>query len=452
MKQTVKIWIIRLIIIGVISVGLYKWGIPLYKHYLTPPDKNLKVPTAKAKEGKFKVSFTQNGTLDAKVSVPVLSSIRGKIIKLVDEGVNVKVGDLIAQLDTEDAERDVRNGKLKYENTVAEVKRIKNELELLKEQNKTEVLQVQTKLDFDKAELDRVKERRDRKLSLAKEKIVAGDDVEAAEADVRAKALVVQKGEMDLEMKRKAVAASENQSAEDLKTLEAVSSLAKDELDDIELKVKKAIITAPAAGMVVLTKVRDDTAGGRRAIREGDNVNPRRSICQLPDLSSMLIRVQVSEATSPRVFIGMPVLFKLEAVQNKLFHGIVSNVASLATTEDPRTGTASTTGVRTFTVTVDITEKDPKTLKPGMTAEVEFLEKSIDKAIYIPKSAIIEKNGFMTVYKKVGKSFINVNVETGSYNDTSVCILKGVNKGDVVALRDPTQNEVEDITSLGSGK
>lgn len=451
MKESSRIWIIRAVIIIILGGAAYKWGIPLYKHYLISPDKSLKIPTAKAKEGEFKVSFHANGALEAKVSVPVLSSIRGKIIKLVDEGVNVKAGDIIAQLDTEETERTVRNEKLKYENTVAEVKRIRNQLELLKEENKTQIQQVQVKLDFDTAELNRVKERRDHKLSLAKEKIVAGDDVEAAEAQVRAKELVVKNGELSLEMKRKEVASKENQNEVDLKTLQFVSDMAKAELDDAELKINKAIIRAPAAGMVVLAKVRDDAAGGRRPIREGDNVSPRRSLCQLPDLSSMLIKVQVSESTSPRVFLGMPVLFKLEAIQNKVYHGNVINVASLATLEDPRTGTASATGSKTFTVTIEIKEKDPSKLKPGMTAEVEFLEKSIDKAVYVPKSAIIEKNGLMTVYKKIKGSYVNVPVETGSYNDTSVCIIKGIKKGDTVALRDPTRNEDEEILSLGSG-
>ncbi|MHB1458678.1 MAG: efflux RND transporter periplasmic adaptor subunit [Armatimonadota bacterium] len=452
MKQSVKIWIIRFIIIGIIAGSAYQWGIPLYKHYLTPPDKNLKVPTAVAKEGVFKVSFHVNGTLEAKVSVPVRSTMRGKIIKLVDEGAFVKAGDLIARLDTEETERTVRNEKLKYENMMAELNRIKGQLEILKEQNKTELVRVQTRLDFDKAELNRVTERRDRKLSLAREKIIASDEVESAERDVRAKQLIVTKGEMNLEMKRKEVLARENQTIEDMKNVEIVSNMAKTELEEAEAKMKKAVILAPAAGMVVLTKVRDDAAGGRRAIREGDNVSPRRSICNLPDLSTMLIKVQVSEATSPRVFVDMPVLFKLEAVLNKVFHGVVSNIANLATIEDPRTGTVRTTGARTFTVTVAITEKDPKTLKPGMTADVEFLEKSIDKAVYVPKNAIIEKNGITTVFKKDGKSFVNVPVETGSFNDTSVCIMKGVKKNDVVALRDPTRNEEEEITSLGTGE
>lgn len=451
MKVSARIWIIRLIVIGVIAGGIYQWGIPLYKHYLTPPDKNINVPTTIVKEGDFKVSFHQNGTLEAKVSVPVRSSMRGKIIKLIDEGVFVKAGDQIARLDTEETERTVRNEKLKYENMMAELNRIKGQLEILREQNKTELVRVQTRLDFDIAELNRVAERRDRKLSLAKEKIIASDEVEAAEREVRAKQLVVTNGEMNLEMKRKEVLARENQTIEDMKNVEIVSNMAKAELEEAESKMKRAVILAPAAGMVVLTKVRDDSAGGRRAIREGDNISPRRAICDLPDLSSMLIKAQVSEATSPRVFIDMPVLFKLEAVGNKTFNGVVTNVASLATIEDPRTGTVNKTGNKTFTVTIAITEKDPKVLKPGMTADVEFLEKSIDKAIFIPKAAIIEKNGLMTVYKKTGKSFVNVPVETGSFNDTSVCILKGVEKGDVVALRDPTRNEEEELTSLGTG-
>ncbi|MHB1455448.1 MAG: efflux RND transporter periplasmic adaptor subunit [Armatimonadota bacterium] len=451
MKESTKIWIIRLIIVGLLSGVAYQWGIPLYRRYLTSSEKHIEIKTMKVKEGAFKVSFHQNGTLEARVSVPVLSEIGGKIIKLVDEGVNVKAGELIAQLDTENTKKEVQDAKLKYENYLAQIKQFENQLNIYREQNKSLITQAQLQLDYDNSELNRVKERRDRKKSLADDKIIARDDVEVVDKVVRAKELTVKIGEMNLEIRGKEAASNEYLIVSYLDTLRSISDIVKMEFDNAEMKMKKSVITAPAAGMVILAQVRGDSGGGQRVIREGDDVSPRNSICQLPDLSTMLIKAQVSESTSPRVLIGMPVLFKLEGVQNKIFHGVVTGIASLATTEDPRTGTARTTGTKTFTVTITIAEKGDRTLKPGMTADAEFLEKSINKAVYIPKSSIIEKNGTTTVFKRIGKSFVNVQVETGIVNDTSVCITKGLKKGDIIALSDPTRNEEEEILSLGSG-
>ncbi|MHB0997645.1 MAG: efflux RND transporter periplasmic adaptor subunit [Armatimonadota bacterium] len=450
MKVSAKIWIIRLVIVGLLSGAVYQWGIPLYKRYLATPDKGPDIRTAKAKEGPFKVSFHQNGALEAKVSVPVLSSIRGKIIKLVDEGSIVKTGDTIAQLDTEGIKKEIRDAKLKLENYLAEIKRYENQLNIFREQNKSLITQAQMQLDYDNSELDLARQRRDRKKALADDKIIAREDVEALERILRDKELNVRIGQMNLELKRKEAVSNENQIMSYLETFNSYSTLIKAELNHSEMQLKKAMITAPVSGMVILAQMRDNSIGRQRPIRAGDDVNPQNSICEIPDLSSMLVKAQVSEFASPRVLTGMKVLLKFEAVQNRIFHGEVTNIANLATTEDPRTGMTNASGAKTLAVMIAITDKDTRSLKPGMTADVEFLEKSIDRAIYIPKVAIIEKNGMTTVFKRIGKSFVNVPVETGSVSDTSVCITSGIKKGDIIALRDPTSID-EEISSLGTG-
>lgn len=430
-----------MIIIGAITGAVYQWGIPLYTRYLTKPDNAASIMTAKAKEGTFKVSFHQNGTLEAKVSVPVISSIRGKVIKLVHEGTMVNSGDLIAQLDTQNIEKDIRDAKLKLENYLTDIKRYESQLGMYREQNKSLIAQAQMQLDYDNSELDRVKQRRDRKKALADDKIIARDDVEPLESDVRAKELNVRVGEMNLEFKRKQAVSNEEQIKSYLASLEKYSVMIKSELNNAEMQLKKAMITAPASGMVILAQVRDNSMGRQRPIRQGDDVNPLSSICEIPDLSTMLVKAQVSEFVSPRVLIGMKVLLKFEAVENRIFHGEVANIANLATTEDPRTGAANASDARTLTVTIKVTDKNTRSLKPGMTADVEFLEKSIERAVYIPKVAIIEKNGMTTVFKKFGETFVNIPVKTGSVNNTSVCITKGIRKGDIVALSDPYEEE-----------
>ncbi|MHB0998089.1 MAG: efflux RND transporter periplasmic adaptor subunit [Armatimonadota bacterium] len=451
MNTAINIWSIRVVLLILAASSIYKWGIPAYTKYLKPEKTSLNIPTTVVKKGDFKVSFHQNGTLEAKISVPVLSSIRGKLIDLADEGLYVKAGTKIAELDTEDIERDIRNAKLKYENSQADVKRVQADFELFKEQNRTDITRVQTTLDFSKAELDQVRERRDRKLKLVKEKLIAAVEVEQLDSLVREKELNVKTDEMKLILKQKEVQAAESQKASDIRASEYRSNMSKSDLEDAEYRMKEAIIKAPADGTVILSKVRDEGGNGRRTIREGDNVSPRRTICQLPDLRTMQIKVPVTESSLPRVTLDMPVLITLEAENNKKYHGIVSKIANLATEEDPRTGNSNPSGLRNFTVTVMINESDPKTLKPGMTADVEFLEKSIDNAIYVPIKAVFEKQGKTCVYIKSDDKFMNVPVETGANNGSFVCIVEGLKKGDVVALRDPESIVYED-TPKSKGK
>lgn len=451
MKEQIKIWTTRVITLVIIVAVVYKWGIPIYKQYFTPKKTSIFIPTATVKEGQFTVSFHEIGTLDAKNSVPVISAINGKVITLVDEGKVVKAGDKIAELDTTDLERDLRTQKLNYENTLADVKRVQAELDLLKEQNKTDVKQSETTLEYNKAELARAKERRDKKVALAKEKLVAGSEVDNAELEVRSKELEVQTGEMALSLKTKEVQAKESQKNADVSNKLFVSNMAKFSLDDVERRMKKAVIVAPAGGMVVLTKVWDG-GNGQRSLKEGDNVNPQQTICQLPDLNNMLVKVQVGESDAPKVLLGMPTIIKLEAVPQRVFHGVIQDIASLATQGDPFSGSGGPPGRKNFTVTIAIKETDPKILKPGMTADVEFVEKTLGNSIYVPIESVIEKGLKTYIYVKHGGKYDRTPVVTGIHNDNFICITKGIYKGDVIALRDPTRIAEEEIADTGSTK
>ncbi|MHB1458684.1 MAG: efflux RND transporter periplasmic adaptor subunit [Armatimonadota bacterium] len=451
MKEQIKVWATRVITLVIIVAVVYKWGIPIYKQYFVKKETVVFIPTATAKEGQFTVSFHEIGTLDAKNSTPVISGINGKVITLVEEGKVVKAGDRIAELDTTDLERDLRTQKLNYENTQADVKRVQAELELLKEQNKTDVKQSETTLEFNKAELARAKERRDKKVALAKEKLVAGSEVDQAELEVRSKELEVQTGEMALSLKTKEVQAKESQKNADVSNKVFVSSMAKFNLDDVERRMKKAVITAPAGGMVVLTKVWDG-GSGQRSLKEGDNVNPQQTICQLPDLNNMLVKVQVGESDAPKVLLGMPTLIKLEAVPKRLFHGVVEDIASLATQGDPFSGSGGPPGRKNFTVTIALKETDPRILKPGMTADVEFIEKTISNSIFVPIESVIEKAGKTYIYKKRGNEYDRILVVTGTHNDNFICITKGIKKGDVIALRDPNRVAEEEAADAGKKK
>ncbi|MHB0998841.1 MAG: efflux RND transporter periplasmic adaptor subunit [Armatimonadota bacterium] len=444
MKQ-IKLWGTRVLIMALIGVSVYKWGIPLYKQYFVQKKTEIFIPVAKAREGQFTVSFHEIGTLDAEKSVPVISSINGKLITLVEEGKVIAAGDRIAELDTTDLERDVRNQKLDYENSLADVKRVQAELDILKEQNKTEVLASEARLEFNKSEYQRAIERRDKKKVLADEKLVARSEVDQAELEVRSKELEVKTGEMNLDLKKKEVQSKEQQKMADVSNRTFISNMKKFSLDDVERKVKNALITAPAPGMVVLTKVWDG-GSGRRPIKEGDNVNPQQTICQLPDLTSMLVQVQVGESDAPKVLLGMPTLIRLEAVPKRIFHGTVKDIASLATEGDPFSGSGGAPGRKNFTITIAIKEVDPKVLKPGMTADVEFICQTVDKSVFVPIESIIEDNGKTYVYIKHSNGYQRTLVEVGTHNDNFICITKGLNKDDVVALRDPTK-PIEDQES-----
>ncbi len=152
----------------------------------------------------------------------------------------------------------------------------------------------------------------------------------------------------------------------------------------------------------------------------------------------MLVKVNVGEADAPRVRVGMAVLARLEAVPNRVFHGAVKDIASLATEASPWES-GSTPGRKNFEVTIALKEADPKVLKPGMTADAEFICDSVPKAIYVPIESVIERDGKTYVYVQNGKRYERTPVVTGKSNDNFVIITKGLKAGQKIALRDPTK-------------
>lgn len=448
MKRQITLWGTRTFGIVLLVLATQHWGMPLYKQYFTPKKVAVFVPTAKVREGAFTVSFQEIGTLEAETSIPVISEITGKIISIAPEGTDVQAGAKLVEMDTTEIDKEVRNQELSYQNALADVKRAESDLELLKESNKTDIEKTQAQFDFDETELKRANNERDKQKRLADEKLIPRSRVDDAELAVRVKELAVRKGQMDLTLKDKECKAKEQQSAAQVSKVQFAASMAKVSLDDVKSRVSRAIITAPSSGMVVLGEYWRD---GRQKYKVGDMVERRQMVCQLPDLSVMQIKMKVGEADAPKVKLDQAVLIRLEAVPKKMFHGKVKSISPLATESQPWEAGA-TPGRRNFEVIITVKEADPKMIKPGMTADVEFICDTLKNTVYIPLEAVQERNGKTYCFIKEGKRFNRCQIKVGKQNDNFVCVVKGLKKGQIVALRDPTQPADDMDTKASTNK
>jgi len=452
MRRQLQIWGSRTLIVAALLLVGQRWGMPMYKQYFSPKKTSIFVPTAKVQQGTFTVSFHEIGNLEAVKSVPVNSDDDGKLISLVAEGTIVKKGDQIAEMDTSGVKRDVRNQELVVKNADADVARIQEELRMLKLSNQTELDKQQADYDYNVNELKMSEQQRDKKKRLADEKLVPRDQVDQADMDVRSKELAVKKGEKDLDLKKKDIASQEAQKQAEVNKAIFALNIQKSNLEELQSQVKSGVVTAPAAGMVVISKTWAGP-GDYRKLQAGDTLHHRQTICQLPDLSSMQATINVGESDAPRVKIGMPVIIRLEAVPGKIFHGTVREISSLATEGNAfDTSSGATPGRKNFEVSVAIKEVDPKVLKPGMTADAEFICESIKSAMSVPIESVIEQDGKTWVYVKNGHKYVKTPVVTGKYNDNFIVITKGLKKDQVVALRDPTRPmDVQEAGAAGPG-
>ncbi|MDO8684128.1 MAG: HlyD family efflux transporter periplasmic adaptor subunit [Armatimonadota bacterium] len=435
MRRHIQIWGTRFLSMALIVFAAQHWGTPLYKQYFTPKKAEAYVPTTTAKEGKFVVSFHEIGTLQAENTVAVSSEISGKIISIVSEGSTVKPGDKLVELDTTEIDRDISERMLSYRNALRELERQKGELELLKERNKTEVAQAEKQLEFDKSELARSQELYNKKKSLAEEKLLSQSEVDQAGLDVRTKQLGIEKNQMALDLKKEEVKSKEKQQQSEVDKAAFAADMAKSSLDQMHARAKHAVITASTNGMVVLGK-NWRSGAGFQAFKVGDMIERRQMVCELPDLASMQVKVNLGESDTPKIHLELPVIIHLDAIPNKIFHGTVKNISSLATEKMPWE-TGATPGKKNFEIVIAVEEIDPKSLKPGMTADVEFICDTVGRSVYVPIDVVNERDGKTFVFVKRGKRFERIQVKTGKENDNFICVTKGLSKGQIIALRDP---------------
>lgn len=449
MIQFLKSWIPRLVFIAFLIYAGNRWGIPLYKQYMTPKKVTVFVPTSGVKSGGFVDSFHEMGTVQAEKSVFVTCPINGKIITLVSDGAVVKPGVTIATLDITELEQQARTQKLNYENAKADADRAKSEVDMLKASNKTDIDQSQADLDFAKSEVDRAQKTLEKKQRLADDKLIPKSEIEDADFQLKSKQLDVRKREMTMELKKREIESKESQKDADIRNVGFRTDMAKMSYDEATKRLSSSVLKAPAGGLIVLSK--NWTPDGLRKIQPGDNLNPQQSVCEIPDLTSMEVKVAVGEGDAPKVIKGMKTRIKLEAVPNKTYSGSVKDISSLATEGRPW-DTGSTPGKKTFEVIIKVDQVDPKTLKPGMTADIEFISNQVGSALFVPIESVFEREGSTWVFVKTGSIYKKTKVKTGLQNDSYVVVTSGVSRGQTVALVDPNKASETKQSDKPNGK
>jgi multidrug efflux pump subunit AcrA (membrane-fusion protein) len=190
---------------------------------------------------------------------------------------------------------------------------------------------------------------------------------------------------------------------------------------------------------VVLTKEWRGGDGGRRVARPGDQLYPYSTLADIPDLSAMAVDCKIPERAMGAVVSGQSVVVRLDERPTQPFHGRVTGIGSVAQGVSPWDDSGFEPGTKVFTVTVELKERDPKRLLPGVNATVEIVTRRIPSAVYVAKSCVFEHGSGNVVYVRRGRSFRPVTVKVGEENETHVRVLRGLRGGEWVATSDPTR-------------
>jgi multidrug efflux pump subunit AcrA (membrane-fusion protein) len=87
---------------------------------------------------------------------------------------------------------------------------------------------------------------------------------------------------------------------------------------------------------------------------------------------------------------------------------------------------------------VKIDRTDPR-IKPGMKANARIAVSTIPNSVLVPTQALFHKNGVTVVYVEAGRKFDERTVEVGHRSGETAQILAGVQPGERVSLKNPTE-------------
>jgi len=311
-------WIVWLLIAIVIAFAMIKFGTG------NSADK-VEYKTETVQRGDLIVSVATTGTLQPTNQVEVGSELSG-IVRTVEADYNdiVKVGQVLARLDTSRLEAQVQQSKASLEAAIAKVR------------------QVQATVKEAGGSLDRLKQVGE----LSGKKLSSQHDIDAAEAALE-------------------------RSLADETSARASVSQAEANLRIVQTDLSKAVIYSPVKGMVL-----------KRSVEPGQTVA---ASLQAPvlftlaeDLTKMELRVDVDEADVDKVKKDQKATFTVDGYPDRIFTAQITQV---------RFGSKIVSGVVTYETIMNVDNSD-LSLRPGMTATANIVINKIEDSVLIPNAAL----------------------------------------------------------------
>jgi HlyD family secretion protein len=309
------------------------------------------------------------GTVDSN-QVIVSPQMQGRIQKLlVDEGTQVKAGDLIAILDPSELEAQERAAAATIASLRYKVAETQHTQESTKGSTSSDVLNAQARLQSARAQLaqaeamlQRVESDSRRTIELAKQGVASEQESVQAEANLKAQQATAQAlrdqvnaAQADLNA---AVARTHQANAAQSTVASTREQLANAEaqLKEAEVRLGYTKIYAPVSGTVSV-----------RAAREGEVLNPGSPIVTIVDLSDTWVRAAIPESDGDHIGLGDTLRVRLPG--GTVTRGKVFFKAAEADFATQRDVSRRKRDIKTIALKVRL--DNPKgAYVPGMTAEV----------------------------------------------------------------------------------
>ncbi|QUS36027.1 efflux RND transporter periplasmic adaptor subunit [Falsirhodobacter algicola] len=363
-----KLWIAALVMIAALGAGGYLW--------LKGTEEDAAPPASyAARRGDVTLNVLASGQVESSSLVSVGARVSGEVVELaVALGQEVRQGDLIARIDSQD-----------QENAVA--------------QAKASLAGIEAQIASAEASLTLAEQVRARSERLSKVGSLTVETFEQAVADAAIAAATVDELRASRDDAEIAVASA-------------------------EVELERTRITAPMDGTVVAI-----------VTKEGQTVNANQSaptIVKLADLHNMVVNAEISEADVVRVAPGQNVSFTILGAPERTFHAVVRQIEP-APSDIEDSDDISTDEAIYYNGLFDVTNEDG-VLRIGMTAEVQIALQSAEGVVTLPSAALGAKgrDGRYTVQVLKDGIAEPRRIEVGLNNNVVAEITDGLEEGERV--------------------
>ena len=370
------------------------------------------VPLFTVAQTSFVRRVTADGNLRAVKATPLPTpQVQGfgglKIAWIADDGSRVKAGDVVVRFDPTDRKRDLESGE-------------------------ADLAEADAKLAEERIKGKAAEQGRDQDAVLAGKELEQTRHFQPKDAEIFSRNTIIESAidehlssatqehaEQAKAIGKRVEASNTALIAVEKQKAQLAIAHAKSALDSMEIK-------APHDGIFVLERDFDGNVP-----KLGTQMWPGESVGEIPLLDDMEAELFVLEVDGSGLAEGQPADIVIEARPDVVYHGKIRLVDKLA---KPRQHDVP---VQYFSVVVKLDKTDPTVMKPGQRVHGTLVLDQ-ERALVVPREAIINKDGKNFVYRYAAGGFALVPVELGAATAGRVVVTKGLVAGDRVALRDPT--------------
>ena len=205
----------------------------------------------------------------------------------------------------------------------------------------------------------------------------------------------------------------------EMEALEASFNLASLELDYTQIR-------APIDGVV-----------SERYVKMGNTISVGDPLFRVTSLNPLVAYLHVPEREYRNIEPGQPVGIDIDALPDE---PIIASVSRVSPIVDPQTGT--------FKITVEIVDTERR-IKPGMFGRIGVVYDVHENALQVPRSAIVEDGGSVSVFVVEDGAAIRKTVTLGYGNRGLVEVTSGLVEGeDVVTVGQASLKQDSKVTVI----